>query len=481
MAGLESQNGAMQGGEDAALSKNRMAAGMALPSFMRSLGVKFFVLGVLVFMLSLPLLSVWALVQDRENNFRRATAEIGRQWGGAQILTGPILEVPVVVQKPPEKEDEPPRTYTRKVVVAPDVLAIDGTTSTESRKRGIHEAVVYQADLVMTATFSKPNLEALSYSDDARIDWSRARIISGISDLKGIEALTLKVNGRAIEQIEPDLGDAYGTSHAGLSAPAELPQGFGASGQKLKVEIEFDLKGSQEIRFVPAGDRTTVALASSWPHPSFSGAFLPQSREIDANGFKASWSVPKLARQVPHLAFANAQTFPRLLDASFGVRFYQPVDFYKQVDRAVKYGVLFVSMAFLVIFVIEILSKGRMHLVHYAMTGMMIVVFYTMLLALAEYVGFSIAYGLAAGATGAVIAAFVASLFPGRTWTMAAFGGFAALYGFLYVVLQLAEAALLVGSVTGFVILSVLMFATRDTDWGARKPRPPAEAAARDA
>jgi inner membrane protein len=285
-----------------------------------------------------------------------------------------------------------------------------------------------------------------------------------------------------IEAIEPGLGGPYGDAYSGLSAPAGLPAGFAAGGQKLTVDLDLDLKGSQEVRFVPAGDQTTVTLASSWPHPSFSGAFLPQSRSVTEDGFKASWSVPKLARQIPHIvALPERTSFRGIGDSAFGVRFYQPVDFYKQVDRAVKYGVLFVSMAFLVIFVIEIVSKGRMHLVHYAMTGMMIVMFYTLLLALAEFVGFSFAYAIAAGATGAVIAGFVASLFPGRTWTVAAFGGFAALYGFLYVVLQLAEAALLVGSVTGFVILTVLMFATRDTDWGARKPLPPAGAAAQKA
>lgn len=480
MADLESRNEPMQGGNGAASAQQAMAGGMALSSFMRSLGVKFFVLGVLVFILSLPLFAVWLLVQDRENNFRRATAEIGRQWGGMQTLTGPMLEIPVKVLRPSDKEGDPPREVLRKALLAPNRLTVKGAATTETRKRGIHEAVVYQADLSMQAVFSAPDFEALPYPVVAA-DWSRARIIAGISDLKGIETLEIRANGRMLESVEPGLGSAYGSSLSGLSAPAGLSQGFAESGNKLTVDMALDLKGSQAVQFVPAGDQTTVSLELSWPHPSFSGNFLPQSREIGTDGFTASWTVPKLARDIPHLSLAGGETFPRYLHSSFGVRFYQPVDFYKQVDRAVKYGVLFVSMAFLVIFVIEIVSKGRMHLVHYAMTGMMIVIFYTLLLALAEFVGFTFAYAIAAGATGAVIAGFVASLFPGRMWTLAAFGGFAALYGFLYVVLQLAEAALLVGSVTGFVILTALMFATRDTDWGARKPLPAADPASQGA
>lgn len=451
--------------------------GVAAPGFVRSLGVKFFVLGLLVFILSVPLFFVWLLVQDRENNFRAATAEIGRQWGGEQTLSGPMLEVPVTVLQPAQKQGEPPREVSRRVLVAPDRLVIDANASTETRKRGIHEAIVYQAGVALNASFSPPDLGGLP-DPVAAVDWSRARLVTGLSDLKGIESLTMTANGRDVTDVEPGLGSIYGPYAPGLSSPAGLDAGF-ANGGTLDVVIDLDLKGSQEIRFVPIGDQTTVSLASSWPHPSFSGAFLPQSRAIGENGFTAKWSVPKLARQIAHVSYADNNSFPAQAGNGFGVRFYQPVDFYKQVDRAVKYGVLFVSMAFLVIFVIEIVSKGRMHLVHYAMTGMMLVVFYTLLLALAEFVGFSMAYAVAAGATGAVVSAFVSAVFKGRAWTVAAFGGFAALYGLLYVVLQLAEAALLAGSITGFVILTVLMFATRNTDWSGRKPLP--EAAARTA
>lgn len=465
-----------QGADSAASRQTGMTAPRAAPVSVlaRSLGVKFFVLGALVFILSMPLLAVWGLVQDREANFRHATAEIGRQWGGNQTFAGPLLEVPVTITRPPRGDEDKPTVVNRRFVLAPDSLTLDGTVGTETRKRGIHEAVVYQSALTGRAVFSPPDLTALGETDPITVDWSRARVIAGLSDLKGIESLTLTVDGREVRAIDPGLDEIYNTGFAGFGAPAGLRAPFSGEAQTLTVDLDLKLKGSQEIRFAPAGDDTTVSLTSAWPHPSFSGTFLPQARDVSDSGFKADWSVPKLARAIPHVAFAGGHTFSRYADNAFGVRFYQPIDFYKQVERAVKYGVLFVSMAFLVIFVIEVLSKGRMHLVHYAMTGMMIVVFYTMLLALAEFIGFTAAYALAAGATGTVIAGFVSSLFAGRTWTVVAFGGFVGLYGFLYVVLQLAEAALLVGSVTGFVILSILMFATRDIDWSG--PKGPVEA-----
>lgn len=442
-------------------------------AFMRSLGVKFFLLGALVLLLSIPIFAVWLLVQDRENNFRRATDEIGRQWGGVQTLSGPFLDVPVTLIEPAREDGEPARRISRRALVAPDSLAVEGNAPVESRKRGIHEAIVYQAAVAVRADFSLPDLASMS-PQFSSADWSRARLVFAVSDLKGIESLTVKGNGTELGGAEPGLGADYGEFVSGFSVPVDLPEAFvRGAGTPFAVAIDLDLKGSRQIEFVPAGDRTSVSLASPWPHPSFSGAFLPQSRSIADTGFTADWSVTKLARQIPHLAFADTSTMTRYANHAFGVRFYQPVDFYKLVDRAVKYGVLFVSMAFLVIFVIEILSRGRMQMVHYAMTGMMVVVFYTLLLALAEFVGFTAAYAVASAATGLVISLFVSSVFPGRAWTVAAFAGFAGLYGFLYVVLQLAEAALLVGSVSGFVILSLLMFATRKLDWGARAATPP--------
>jgi inner membrane protein len=208
-----------------------------------------------------------------------------------------------------------------------------------------------------------------------------------------------------------------------------------------------------------------VAVTSTWPHPSFSGTFLPKTREIKDTGFSASWSIPELARNFPPVMFADQNTASVLGYPSFGVRFYQPVDFYRLVERAVKYGVIFIGAAFLIVFAIELLSGGRMHLVQYAMSGLMIIMFFVLLLAFAEHVGFGMSYAIASGATGAVISWFVASLFPGRTWTFTAFGSFAVLYGLLYMVLRLEETALLAGAITGFLLLTVLMVSTRKVEW----------------
>ncbi|MEL6920820.1 MAG: cell envelope integrity protein CreD, partial [Pseudomonadota bacterium] len=241
----------------------------------------------------------------------------------------------------------------------------------------------------------------------------------------------------------------------------------------FSIEQSLVFRGSSDLHVSPIGADTAVAMTSVWEHPSFSGRFLPAQREVSETGFSAHWQIPELARQIPSVIdLSSVGNRAALLSSDqLGVRLYQPVDHYRLVDRAVKYGILFISVTFLVVFVIEVLSKKRMHLVHYAMTGLMVIVFYVLLLALAERLGFALAYAIAAGATGGVIAAFTASVFKGRLWTLTSIGGFTALYGLLYIILSLEEFALLAGAISGFVVLTAVMFATRDIDWsGASSP-----------
>ncbi len=445
----------------------------------KNLGVKFFLLGVLALALCIPLFIVWGLVKEREANYRQATAEIGRQWGANQTINGPFLAVPVVHQWVEQKNGENlVRRQNREVLIAPDRLEIDGNVETSSRSRGIHEAIVYHSKAKLVATYSRPDLSSLS-GQIVSTDWQRARLVLSMSDPKGITEIKVKRDGNATAEVEPGLGltsqMADHHPNSGLHVTLKLGSEFASvsnnntrTTDQTVIEIDLIFQGSQVLSFVPVGADTSVALASTWPHPSFSGTFLPNERTISDAGFSAQWTISKLARSIPHIAYLNTNSFNPYQASSFGVRFYQPVDFYRLVDRAVKYGVLFIGMAFLIIFAVEILSKGRMHAVHYTMSGMMVIMFYVLLLALAEMIGFSLAYGVAAGATGAVLAGFVATIFKGRQASLAAVAGFSILYGLLYLVLRLEDAALLAGAVTGFVILAGMMFATRNVDWSGR-------------
>jgi inner membrane protein len=429
----------------------------------RLLGLKFFLLGALALFLTIPLFMVLALVQERESRFRQSTAEIAQQWGGAQQLTGPLLVVPAVVAENTGVEGSGTKQVDRHLILVPETVSAKAQSKTETLSRGIHNATVYQSVMSVEGSFAAPDLENLQ-SRIISVDWARARLITGLSEPNGIESVKINLNGSSAAKIEP--GASFGTgSIPGFGTPVDLTPAFATAGGALPFKMEIAFKGSQELNFIPIARQTDVSITSTWPHPSFSGSFLPKTREIKPDGFSASWSIPELARNIAPVMIADQNTSSVLSYPVFGVRFYQPVDFYRLVERAVKYGVIFIGAAFLIVFAIELLSGGRMHLVQYTMSGLMIIMFFVLLLAFAEHVGFGLSYAIASGATGAVISWFVASLFPGRRWTIAAFGSFAVLYGLLYMVLRLEETALLAGAITGFLLLTVLMVSTRKVEW----------------
>jgi inner membrane protein len=415
---------------------------------------------------------VWGLVKERESAYRSAKNEIGRSWGGPQRLAGPFLTVPVTVEVAGRTQRDTQgraipsvsEPVSRTMMLTPDTLSVESVVEPETRKRGIYEAVVYGADLDIAARFTQPS-NAEFPADTISVDWSRAKLVVLLSDVKGIETVMLESDGANGGKARP--GTGLSGSEGAFHFPVDLSD-WAQTGASKPVSFDLSLafKGSQRLMVAPISSETRATMTSPWPHPSFTGDFLPSERSIDDSGFSAEWAVPQLARSIPAVSVVTDPRSPfSIVDkAGFGTRFYQPIDHYRYVDRAAKYGILFIGVTFLVIFTIEILSGGRMHLVHYTMTGLMVLVFYVLLLAIAEYGGFALGYGLA---TGAVIAGFVASMFEGRAWTYASFGSFAALYGLLYVILSLEDVALLSGAIVGFVMLTVMMFATRKVDWSA--------------
>jgi inner membrane protein len=229
------------------------------------------------------------------------------------------------------------------------------------------------------------------------------------------------------------------------------------------------LRGSESLSVAPAGRLTEVGLQSSWPHPGFTGRFLPSQRTIASSGFNAEWQVPHLARPLPS-QWSNSDTLARELQPfEFGVHFVTPVDFYSLVDRALKYGLMFIGVVFIIVFALEIATGVRVHGVQYLLVGLMMIMFFVLLLAFAEHLGFARAYLIAALATGGVLTAYVAAVFKGRSRALITAVSFSVLYSVLYLILQLEDYALLAGACLGFVILTGILFGTRKLDWSAVK------------
>jgi inner membrane protein len=442
----------------------------SLGRFTRSPGFKFFLVLFLVLILMIPLGLVWVLVSDRETRANAVKQEVAETWGREQHLSGPFLIVPYsvkVIVTQGDKQVE--QLQERRAVFLPERLDIKGEAKTEIRHRAIYDVTVYGAKLALEGRFASPDI-SLADTDIAAVRWRDAIIALAISDVSGLkEGATLSLGANRSIPFEPSTGLPTATPegiHARIGGGTNSDEAPGA----LDFQFTLALNGSSTLDFAPVGRETMVSIASNWPHPSFSGAFLPETRDIRSDGFGASWRVPHLARSVPQVwslpaaAFAG-NSLDRFSPYQFGVQFYVPIDYYDLVNRAAKYGIMFLAVAFMAVFVLELTSRRRVHPVQYVLVGLAMILFYALLLSLAEHLGFAQAYLIAAAATGGML-----SLYAGYALSSAVRGlimlcVFLILYGLLYLILRLEDYALLAGAVAGFVMLTVTMFATLRVNW----------------
>jgi inner membrane protein len=442
----------------------------------RSPGFKFFLIAFLILLLLIPLLIVGGLVSEREGRSREVMSEVANTWGGVQQLSGPFIVVPYLVRFETKEGDKViQQTQERRAVFLPEALDITSKGKSNVLHRSIFDVNVYTAELTLEGSFAVPDIADVD-PNAISVRWRDALFVLGLSDVSGLkEAATLTVNGGDKVAFAPSVGlpGIYMNGmHAKLSSASSVIEGEAAP-KAFKFHAALIFSGSGALQFSPAARETQVAMTSDWPHPSFMGAFLPVEREISAQGFSAKWRVPHLARSVPNAWMLSDGGLDRFSQHLFGVTFYQPVDFYDLVMRAVKYGVLFLAAGFMGVFVLELLSEKRVHAVQYLFVGIAMVFFFVLLLSLAEHLGFTKAYIIASAATGGMLSTYVYKALDSARSGLLMAAMFALLYGFLYLILQLEDYALLAGALLGFAALTAIMFATLKVDWsGLRGPDP---------
>ena len=432
--------------------------------------LKVVAIGILGTCLMIPLTLIWILVAERSSRRDEVVKDTVSSIGRAQTVGGIVLDLPYEALE--RQANGATATVTRHAYVHPEQLTIAATATPEIRHRSLYEVIVYRTTVRMTGTITPPDLARLNAAPVA-VHWDRAATTIEIADLRGTLAVSPLTFGDRQVTLEPTTEtDVFAKGVRGvtpLAADAATP---------IPFAVDLTLAGSDALRFVPTGKATDVRLGAAWPDPGFSGAFLPTTRSTTADGFQARWQVSYLARSFPHAWIEGTvdRTAMQLQrsQATFGVSFVQPVDHYQKTERALKYGLLFVLLTFTVFLLWELLRNLRLHPVQYLLIGAALVVFYLLLLSLTEHMRFAIAYGVAAGATIALVAGYAASaLATGVRGALGIGTWLSALYGVLFVLLQLEDVALLVGSVFVFVMLALVMFLTRRIDWsGARVPEP---------
>ena len=420
----------------------------------KSLLVKLGSIGFLVLLLMLPNAMIRELITERQFRQSEAIRSVSQSWGAPQRIIGPVLSIPFTSWV---QQDDGKKTALKQTAhFLPSQLDIDGGIDHQIRQKGIYDVILYQSELQIRGTFLRPDFTNMQVQPED-VHWDQAKLSLGISGMTGIKnTINLDWGGQEL-RMEP--GTAYPallTSGVSIGVPLNVPT------ESYAFSIPLTVKGSDFLEFEPVGKETKVSLKSGWPSPSFEGAFLPDPREVKADGFTASWQILDLNRNYPQ-SWKN-ETF-HFGESAFGVRLVKPVDEYLKNERSAKYAILVIGLTFLIYFFFEVLRKFHIHPFQYFLVGLALSVFYLLLLSLSEQIGFDMAYLAASVATVGLIAGYSASFLKSTMLTIQLTLLLALIYGFIFIVLQLEDYALLAGSVGIFAALAAVMYYSRRVDW----------------
>ncbi|WP_425410723.1 cell envelope integrity protein CreD [Hyphococcus sp.] len=455
-----------------------MTARSMIPT--RSFGLKLILVGALAFLLWIPAMLVKGMVFERSTRAEDVRQEIFAVTGGRQTIAGPVIIAPANVETRRRKDNGEPITETVFFAFTPKTLETDASVRATQRRRSLYKATIYDSDIVLTGAFDALTPPAWPHRIQA-IHWDRAIIavkFSSDSALKGIrDTPQLEINGQPADigfepgvKLSANRREMNDTSFSIPGISAALPSGIAPEGFTFRLSLS--LSGGGGLHFAPVGEETRVAMRADWADPSFTGAYLPDEREITDAGFTAVWRVPYLARNLPGgFAVENGLS---MLDGgkSFGVDFIDAASLYQSVNRALKYALMFLGVVFLTFFIFEVMTGARAHAAQYLLLGLAQVIFYLLALSMSEHFGFDAAFFLSGAATILLSSAYAATVFHSKIQGLIALAAFSGAYGLIYLLMKSEDYALLIGSVTAFGAVALTMYATRHLNWYGASQEP---------
>lgn len=387
----------------------------------------FILLAVLV--LQIPILLVNFLISEREELSAKTETEVSKQWAGVQDIYPPSLKIPYQSKEVNSKGETLLKDAVR--VVEPEVAKVTGDVSVTTLHRSIYDVPVYRADLGITGHFELSDDDFAVYKD-------KLYMYISLGEMRGLEDnITASVNGREYQFELADDGLRIELDPAGLAA-----------GSSIDYSIDIRTKGAKSLRFRPEAAAFNVDIRSDHPSPSFGGAFLPNERNVTDEGFEAQWTVTEM------------NTFGEY-DPVFYVDLMVPVSQYQQTGRATKYAFLIILLVFAAIYLVETITRQEVNYIQYIVTGFSLCLFYLLLLSISEYMAFGWAYLIASGMTVTALGGYFIGFLRSRIAVFCT-ASVAVLYAFIYLLLNLETGSLLVGSLALFVILSLIMYFTRN-------------------
>lgn len=424
----------------------------------KSTGFRLFIICVLILCLNIPQEMVRGVMYNRSDMFDTAMDDIASAWGGSQTIAAPIITVPAKYMKVSsvwnnqKKISEKVETEQEEYIhILPENLNIDTEIFPEIRHRGIFEVLVYKMNLKISGNFE--NLSKTKIDNKYKLLWDKAFFSLGIdpSAIRGepkvvFDAQKLELNpGSGIKDLN------------GVSAPVDLPSLDIAP----RFDIELQFNGSGTLAFAPIAKMNNFKAVSNWPHPTFSGTFRPDAPKISEQGFDASWVIPSIARDYPQVFAGNAD-ISKIKQKTAAMTLYETMPIYKKSLRLADYGIMFVCLTFVMMFLFERRLKQKLHYVQYAIVGLAICLFFLTVISLSEYISFAIAYTIASLLVIAMISLYIYGALRDKKTAMSGGLLMAFLYTVLYLMLSEADYALLIGTLILLLTLGAIMWATRN-------------------
>lgn len=454
---------------------------------------KFAGLLLVAVLLLLGLDQITNLVHERQGRHQNAVDSVASSLAGSQTLLGPLVQMHCTEEWNTSEEKRPVRQRREfTLTAAPSSLTLSGASQVEARARGLHATQVYTYKSHISAQWT--NLKALAMgrqNTGSKVQCDTPVLMLAVSDARGIRQAEVKING-AEQEVQA------GTQHSAYprGIQASLPNNTQVNAP-LVAELELELLGTESLNFVPVGSATQVNLTSNWPHPSFTGDFLPSERKISEKGFEANWRISALASNAQQTVLregglCNGNSMggpPRDASAApavgasvvssvecletLGLSFIDPINTYSLSDRATKYGLLFIALTFVAVGLFEFMRGLRVHPVQYFLVGAAISIFFLLLVSLSEHLPFDAAYAIGASACVLLLSYYASHMLHSWRRGLPFGAGIATLYGLLYMLLQLEQTALVVGALALFAVLAAVMMLTRKVDWYSRLQSPP--------
>ena len=476
------------------MEKNEKTQNKFVTWLKESLTVRMFVVGTLSLLLLIPLAFISNLIEERWDRKNDVIGEISEKWGEEVLIYGPVLKIPYVTYNKVYKENpETKQKYFVKeskvnyLYIFPEKYDVNGKLTPDVKYRGMYNTVVYNGKIKIDGAFAPIDYSMLDVDNKENIMFDKSKIIFQISNLKGIKnnvEITLnKDNYKFISKYQEPVDNYdynYGNSWGRNSSLDDMIETVKtvdmhnletgvlkirdiADSSSVTFNLDLDINGSQKFRIIPIGKQTTLNLKSDWSNPSFIGNYLPYNKDKQTDtSFDAKWKVIDLNRGFSQYFYG---LLPDLQKYSFGVNLVVPANQYQQSMRTSKYGFLVISLTFLVFVLFQSISKINIHPFQYLLIGLALTMFYTLLISISEHGGFLLAYLISSISVIALISWYSYSILKHIKFVLMIFLSLTTLYTFIYVIIQLENYALIVGSVGLFLILAAIMVASRKIDW----------------